>query len=1357
MNHTDTSRTSPEEAEIGGSPGRLALLEAQIGALLPHLSRRTRARIRERLDQGTLSGQPDKALSSLQRLHAEARAELARIEQRCTSLPRPTIPSELPIAEYADEVVRRIQDHPVIILSGETGSGKSTQLPKLCLLAGLGSSGWIGCTQPRRVAAQSVSRRIAEELGVVWGEEVGCQIRFDDRTSNKTRIKLMTDGILLNAIQQDRCLLDYDAIIIDEAHERNLNIDLLLGHFRRLVESGDAPKLIVTSATIDTEAFAQHFAGAPVVNIPGRTHPVEVHYYPPDEIDEAGEPIPYTEAAARATERLVREFGDGDILVFLPTERDIRETQAMLQKSGLPRVRLLPIFGRLSSGEQQRIFTPCHERKIVLATNIAETSITVPGIRYVVDTGLARISRHDPRTRTLRLPIEPIARSAADQRKGRCGRTGPGICLRLYSADDYEQRPRFTQPEIQRSNLAEVILRMEAAGLGAIEDFPLINRPPKRAIEEGFRQLLELGALEPNPPHRLTETGRQLARLPVDPSIGRMLLQARKEHALREVLVIAAGLSIQDPRERPADRTDQADREHRKFLDPRSDLLSLVNLWNAVHAQAEGLSQRKLREFCRSHFLSYTRMREWRDIHRQLCRVLDDLGLLQLSEAEYDYASVHRSILAGLLGQVACSDEGNTLRATHGRVATLFPGSALFDRTAEKKRQAAGRKVRDADRPVKPGKRTWFLAGHWMETSRLFACNVARIDPRWIVELGAHLLKRTVGEPFWSRQQGRVLARERAFLHGLEVSVRNVDFAQHDPERAREIFIREGLIAPPEEGVREHFGFLVHNHETRTQWEEWQTRLRRNEWWTLEERLFRFYAQRLPAVAGTAQLSRSLRHEPALEERLRLTWKAIFPEVDTSLETADFPEKIELGSATAPVEYRYRPGEEDDGATLRVSLEQLDELRASRLDWLIPGYLLPRVEAILKTLPKESRRRLIPIQETAQRVAGVLRERAFDPDDARLDLQSSVLEVLKTHYGIECDLPAAARLDEGREAQWLRPRIEVVDRQGKPVAAGRDIEGVREAVEAVVSANRRRGASSGERLWQSARRQWERADLRDLPIGSIPETVFVGEIDGLPVEAWPALTAESGGRVALRLYTEAATARREERRGLRSWIEHHLGRDLGWLQRELDRELRRADPLWVAIAKPDQLREDAWKSLRNEILDTDRPQPLDDDSLRLLLEERRKTTHGAAQFFADRIVAVLEKRQAIWLEMAKQPDLAAEVNRLAGPHFVARTPFDRFPDLTRYLDCVRVRARMRALDPAREQARQREIEPLLKRLTALLRDSNAVKHQRRELVELYWLMEELRVSTFAQKLGTRERVSFKRVQPLLDSIEAAMR
>jgi HrpA-like RNA helicase len=855
----------------------------------------------------------EKREALIDRLLEEVHASIALRDQRQLNVPQVSYPTNLPITARKDEIVSAIRDNQVVVIAGETGSGKTTQIPKMCLEAGLGIEAQIGCTQPRRVAALSISRRIAEELNVTWSREVGCKIRFDDRSSQHTYIKLMTDGILLAETQNDPDLSHYNAIIIDEAHERSLNIDFLLGYLKTLLARRKDLKLIVTSATIDTQMFSRHFGDAPIIEVSGRVYPVETIYQPLDSDSEERGEMSYVDAAVQSAERILYESNFGDVLIFMPGERDIRETSDQLEGRFNGEAEIIPLFGRLSSGDQQRVFAPSSRRKVVVATNIAETSLTIPGIRYVIDAGLARISRYNPRTRTKRLPVEPVSQSSANQRKGRAGRVQDGICIRLYPEDDFNARPAFTQPEIQRANLAEVILRMKAFRLGDIETFPFVQPPTPAAIASGYALLQELGALDAS--RDLTQLGRDLARLPIDPTLGRMLLQSQHEHATHELLIIAAGLSIQDPRERPLDQKDAAAAAHKRFSDPQSDFLSLLNIWNAVHDEWEKLrTQNQRRKFCKQKFLSYLRMREWQDLYAQLHDALQDVfdvdgdrsrpdcsstrtrgehqgtkqsatvdaGSATTSAARarltapeagaLPYEAIHRSILAGLIGHVGRHEERNSYKTSGNRLVSVFPGSALYARGEPQRKLPKGAKPPPKPKSNQP---EWIVAGEIVETSQLFARTIAGIDPQWIYQLAPHCCKVVHQNPRWIVTSGRVLADEVVTLNGLEIQRSKVAYGNINPKQATEIFIRSALVEEnllPRPGnetadddrddtrplvsekkpeLPAQYRFLNHNRAIREKIENWRTRVRRYDLGDLDHAMAAFYAKRLRLTDNT--------------------------------------------------------------------------------------------------------------------------------------------------------------------------------------------------------------------------------------------------------------------------------------------------------------------------------------------------------------------------------------------------------------------------------------------------------------------------------------------------------------------------
>jgi ATP-dependent helicase HrpA len=1421
-------------------------------------------------------------------------------------------PPELPISARAEEITQAIQSNQVVILAGETGSGKTTQIPKMCLAAGGGQRGRIACTQPRRVAALSVSRRVAEEMGVRWGREVGCKIRFNDETTRDTVVKFLTDGMLLAEVQGDPLLRDYDTIIIDEAHERSLNIDFLLGHLRTLRYKRPELKIVITSATIDTAAFSKAFDDAPIIQVEGRTFPVEVVYAPLDELgsdysesadllpsedsaskpsapdedeDPARPPVPpraaekaealhYIDGTVEAVERVVRESSAGDILVFLPSERDIREVRDLLEgrlssgrRAAAPE--LVPLFGRLSNAEQQRVFAATPHRKIILATNIAETSLTIPGIRFVVDTGLARISRYSPQARTRRLPIEPVSQSSADQRKGRSGRVADGVCIRLYSEKDYLERPRFTQPEIQRANLADVILRMKAFGLGDIERFPFINMPSAKSIRAGYGLLEELGALAAegsngspsrplpaagtgapsSPPsalnsplstspsltsqlstlnsaapfsRALTPLGRELARLPVDPTAGRMILQARTEKALREVLVIAAGLSVQDPRERPLDKQQQADAAHRRFRHPDSDFLTLLNIWDTYHDEFERLTQAKLRRFCHEHFLSYTRMREWRDIHAQLLDVLEerrDFRMTSVFDARPAsgtgaapatpqktskppatprhesiargaqpppsahksraaepqdplavgtpaYRAIHRSILAGLLGNIAVLDEENgNYKATHDRRVNLFPGSVLFRREEPRKRSADASQ-RDAQKKgAKPPR--WIMAAEIMETSRLYARTCAKLDPAWALDLGTHLVRVSHSEPFWNVDAGRVMVKQRTRLYGLELDARSVGYGRIDPVHATEIFIREGLV---NDTITFPLDFIAHNRSVRDNIEAILTRTRDTGYLNLDEAAYRFYAAHLVGapiagaqpsstaqtapVSSVAELVDLVRERRATEPRFLMMEPDNLRDLSTlEHDTEAFPEALPLDNRALPLNYAYKPGEADDGVTLELNVREAEALTPAALDWAVPGHLEAKVEHYLRALPKELRRGFVPLAETAKTLAAQLAER-----DRLTGRRETITEALtfqiaeRFRVAVDPSLWADKPLPD-----YLRVRVRVADDRGRELCASRELAEIHAALhdqkrEASVAV-----AHAEPVAWQRARARWEKPPQASWTFGELRDRVLVTEQAGVPVYAFPALQPEKTG-VALRLFKtpeEADTAMRE---GVSALLELQLGRDIGWLERDL-RALRHLGPLISTLTPLESLQSDALESLRRWLTDFRRVEsavtgglkPTPDHRIQptpatfaAALEKSKTDLQGLVPRLGDLLREVLTLRQTLLVHPTPYPKLDKDLGTLMPANFVRVTPYPQLAHFPRYLKAMTLRADRWRKNPAKDAERAVQLAPYVAanaKLAARAPSATGVQPPASAIESFRWLVEEFRVSLFAQELGTAEPVS----------------
>ncbi|MBI2813184.1 MAG: ATP-dependent RNA helicase HrpA [Opitutae bacterium] len=1279
--------------------------------------------------------------------------------------PRPfriEYPPELPISARADEIIAAIRDHQVLVLAGETGSGKTTQIPKMCLVAGRGEAGRIACTQPRRVAATSVARRVAEELNVNFGREVGCKIRFADQTSDDTVIKFLTDGMLLAELQADPELRAYDTIIVDEAHERSLNIDFILGHLRRLRLRRPGLKIVITSATIDTEAFSKAFDGAPIIEVSGRVYPVEVIYSPLDEMREEKAGLTYIDAAVEAVERVLQESAQGDILVFMPTERDIRETRDILEggqskiRNPKSKIEVVPLFGRLTNTEQQRVFAPSQGRKIIVATNIAETSLTIPGIRFVIDTGLARFSRYVPQSRTRRLPVEPVAQSSADQRKGRCGRVSDGVCIRLYSEQDFNDRPRFTQPEIQRSNLADVILRMKAFGLGGIEEFPFLNAPPAKGIRAGYALLHELGAIDEA--GVLTDLGRELARLPVDPTVGRMILQARTEKALREVLIIAAALSIQDPRERPLDQQQKADTAHKRFTHPDSDFLTLLAIWEDYHDEFEAMTLGKLRKFCTAHFLSFLRMREWRDVHAQLEDTLRERdgftrtsiydGVKKGQEVKVAlgtpaYAAIHRSILSGLLGNVATRTDEGDYHAAHDRRVNVFPGSALFGKT--ERRTMAPRKE-----PAPKAKvAKWLMAAEIMETARIYARTCARIDPSWVLDLGAHLLRIAHSEPFWSVEAGRVLVKERRRLYNLELETRSASYGKINPVHATEIFIREGLVG---DTITWPFDFLAHNRRIRAEAETRLTRTRSSGYMNLDEAVYRFYAaQMMPAgranppdepkdaarrddspyqgISSVGELVDFVRHQQATRPKfLFLAEDSLRPDEDAAQDAAAFPEAMPVDNRVLPLAYAYQPGQEADGVTVRVSVAEAEALTPAALDWAVPGHLPAKMELMLKALPKEQRRSLIPLTETAQKLVrdlALIGARATPPT-----LAGALAELLSPRLGVRID---PALWDARIFPDHLRVRVEVVDNRDQVLGASRDLAEIQAQLHSRARDVSKQAATVDNSAWRAARAQWEGEPAAEWKFGDLPEKILVSEHHGVPVHACPGLKALAAG-VAVRLFATPEEAAAATRVGLVKLSETQLRHDLGWLEKDL-KTLRTLGPLAVTLTTPDALQADALESIRLWVCG--RPvAPLRAAVFARQLAAAKQDLRGLVPKLGDWLREIFTLRLALQAAKQSYPGLAEDLAVLLPPDFLRRMPFGRVQHLPRYLRGMQLRAGRWKRDAAKDAARAAELAPFVA----------ATRELGPKAGDFRWLVEEFRVSLFAQELGTAEPVSAVRLE-----------
>lgn len=1243
-------------------------------------------------------------------------------------------PADLPITARREEIVAAIRQHQVVILAGETGSGKTTQLPKMCLeAAGDGLRGKIGCTQPRRVAAMSVSKRVAEELGVQWGREVGCKMRFSDDTGRDTRVKFMTDGILLAEIQSDPLLRSYSMLILDEAHERSLNIDFLLGYLKELLVKRPDLKLLVTSATIDTAAFSQHFGGAPIIEVSGRLYPVDIRYAP---VAEGDEDLGMIDATVNAVEDALIESSEGDVLVFMPTERDIRETCDQLSGRLGSGFEILGLFGRMPAAEQQRIFAPGPKRRVVVATNVAETSITIPRIRYVVDTGLARISRYNPRTRTKRLPVEAISQSSANQRAGRAGRVADGICIRLYEQEDFEKRPRFTMPEIQRANLAEVILRMKAFKLGEIETFPFINPPTHASIRGGYELLHELGALDDT--HDMTQVGRELASLPVDPTLGRMLLQARTEGALPEMLIIAAGLSVPDPRERPEEAREQAAAAHKAFWCPDSDFLSLLRLWHAAPDASSG-SRNAMRKFCKTSYLSLSRMREWRDIWRQLRDTMEDESdgaansIAEPARASDD--AIHRSILAALLGHIATREEKNQYKAAGNRQVTLFPGSNLYERREKQgKPSASGEK--------KPKQPQWIVAGEIVQTSQLFARMAARIDPEWIAKLGAHLCQFRHSEPHYNAKSGRVLVTERVIIHGLEVTRRPIDFGKVDAVAATQIFIRAALVEGESLLTQR---FVAHNRKLREKIETSLTRVRSARAWDIAELLQRYYEARIHGVSSVHDLNRFV-HEQGKGDPAFLcaTEEDLVGDDELACDLALFPDQVSLGNSVLPLTYAYSPGEEQDGVTVRVPLPLAEHLTTAQVQWLVPGLREEQISVLLRALPKALRRTLMPLEPKAREIA-----MEFEPGHG--EFLPALAAFITRKYRINV---AATDWASSTLPAHLQPRVEVIDQNQKAVTAGRDL--------AAIQANVKKQEVKSD-AWDRAVKRVERHALTMWSFGDLPESLVIEEINGVPVLGYPGLALRDG-EVDLRLFRKREDVARSSPAAVRKLAEHALGKDIAWLHQELrglgagpskaakpaslhDALSRlqvgvapKAAPQATASTSPAPLPDQAREHILAHALRLEPVLPLTEARFRALCESARKEFPALAYRVRELLKQIEELRAKISGSSKRYAGMEQDVQRLVPPDLLLRTPHAQLQHIPRYLRAIQMRAERAALSPAKDESKAMQIEDF---------DGweRQVSASNRETFR--WMLEEFRVSVFAPELGTAQKASAKRLDELL--------
>ncbi|MFD0013430.1 ATP-dependent RNA helicase HrpA [[Kitasatospora] papulosa] len=1308
-------------------------LQSQLG----QLSLRDAHRLGRRLEGARRIRKPEARQSVLDEISAEAAKASERLAGRSARMPALSYPEQLPVSQKKDEILEAIRDHQVVIVAGETGSGKTTQIPKICMELGRGVRGMIGHTQPRRIAARTVAERVADELKTPLGEAVGWKVRFTDQVNpDATFVKLMTDGILLAEIQTDRELLAYDTIIIDEAHERSLNIDFLLGYLARLLPKRPDLKVVITSATIDPERFAKHFGEAPIVEVSGRTYPVEVRYRPLLEgadDDTADSDRDQITAICDAVDELDHE-APGDVLVFLSGEREIRDTADALNKRNLRHTEVLPLYARLSHAEQHRVFQRHTGRRIVLATNVAETSLTVPGIKYVIDPGNARISRYSHRTKVQRLPIERISQASANQRKGRCGRTSDGICIRLYSEDDFLTRPEFTDPEILRTNLASVILQMTAAGLGDIEKFPFIDPPDHRNIRDGVQLLQELGALETaekSPEEgkrgqRLTPLGRKLSQLPVDPRLARMVLEADKNGCAREVMVIAAALSIQDPRERPSEKQTQADQNHARFKDETSDFLAFLNLWRYIREQQKERGSSSFRRMCKQEYLNFLRIREWQDIYAQLRTVAKQMGIT-VEEPKGDEGvpeqAVHTSLLAGLLSHIGLKDtEKNEYLGARSAKFAIFPGSALFKKQPR-----------------------FVMSAELVETSRLWARVNAKVEPEWIEPLAQHLLKRTYSEPHWEKDQAAVMAYERVTLYGVPiVAQRKINFGRIDQEASRDLFIRNALV---EGDWRTHHQFFHDNRKLLGEVEELEHRARRRDILVDDETLFDFYDRRIPEhVVSGAHFDSWWKHKRRDEpDALDFERSMLINEKAGAVTKDDYPDSWRQGKLKFRVTYQFEPGADADGVTVHIPLQVLNQVTSEGFDWQIPGLREEVVTELIRSLPKPIRRHYVPAPNYATKFL-----------DRAVPLQEPLPLTLARELQRMVGVPVTADdFDLSRVPDHLKITFRVTDERRRKVAEDKDLEALKvqlrpKARQALSKAAAATAGPSGESI--------ERSGLTDWTIGTL-NRVFETRRAGQPVKAYPALV-DQGATVAVRLFDTEAEQQQAMWHGTRRLILLNIPVNPAKFASDKLTNQQKLSLSRNPHGSIQALFDDCATAAADRLIAAHGGPAWDEASFRKLYDKVRADLVDLTVRTIGQVQQILAAWQACERRLKATnslvlinnvTDVRDHLARLVPPGFVTATGLPRLPDLMRYLVAEDRRLQQMPTNVQRDTTRMEKVHEMQDEYAWLLEQLPQGRPVPKAVLDIRWMIEELRVSYFAHALGTAQPVSDKRIVKAIDA------
>ncbi|SLM28010.1 HrpA [Desulfamplus magnetovallimortis] len=1325
---------------------------------------------------------------------------------RQKAMPKISFIKELPITDKKDEIIDALKKHRVVIVSGETGSGKTTQIPKFCIAAGRGVKGTIGCTQPRRIAAINVASRIAEELEEPLGKSVGYKIRFDDKTASDSIIKVMTDGILLAETQRDALLREYDTIIVDEAHERSLNIDFTLGILRNLVRKRRDLTLVITSATIDTEKFSRAFDDAPIIEVSGRMYPVEVRYMPvqgsddPEQDDQG-----YVEAAADAVEMIQKESRYGDILIFMPTEQDITETIEILRGRRYVGVTVLPLYARLSAGEQGRIFHRGPGRKIIVSTNVAETSLTIPGIKYVVDTGFARIPHYSPRTRTTALPVTPISRSSADQRKGRCGRVANGICIRLFDEDDYASRPLFTSPEILRSNLAEVILRMISLKLGDVASFPFIDAPSSKSVKDGFETLFELGAIKvekrasaekkrSSREYVLTDNGRIMAGIPVDPKLSRILIEADERGCLEEAAVIASALSISDPRQRPQDKTQQADQKHALFKDPASDFISLVNIWKAYHSAQKRLKSRsQVRKFCQEHFLSFKRLREWNDIHGQILSVLREHGVkgerriniesgtkgLKSKEFEIGgqfYTELHKSLLCGYLGNIAHKKDKNIYHAAKGQKAMIFPGSGIFGKAGN-----------------------WIVAAEYVETSQLFARTAATIDPGWLEELGRELCTFTWSSPRWEKKRGEVVASEQVSLFGLViVPERTVSYGRVNPAEAGEIFIRKALV---EGEVARPFPFMLHNQKLIAELQDIEDKTRKRDILVTDDDIYLFYRKNIDRDFFNIRTFAKYIKNRAIKEKdknfLFMTLDDLQQKSMDDIDLEGFPDKIEMGTLAFHLEYGFEPGAEKDGVTVKIPAVAAASADPQALEWGIPGLFREKITALIKSLPKSHRVKLLPASEKADIIA---KELSYNGRPLFNELSFFV----RKRFGAQ--IPPSAWSEKSVE-DHLKMRISIRDENDHEIAASRNRSVLNDFSNVTFS---------GEDAFEEARKRYEKENIRDWSLGEIKDSVTFkesGDVVALSDDAgasgfaadfsasgadfanaaadfsasnvdfanvsgdsgnrtaasekrltlFPAFTVENGV-VSLRLFKNRNSAVESHMEGVRVLFTICYEKDFNALKKDI-KGASRLKRYASFFGGAENLNNAMFRSVTRQLFSVD---IRDRNSFEKHAGKALPELYSTGQILISWVTNLCESYEEtasvlrnINLKSRKRPQLYAlseqlqkDLESLMPADFLDIYTHERIELLERYIAAIRIRVQRADVDMTRDQKKAAALSDYSDKLSAMLNElDNDSSREKADAVEkFFWMLEEYKISLFAQEIKTSIKISPARLDALYREI-----